>query len=313
MSLGVLLGGADSLHLHREVKPSWTVGVSLLFHALLFSVIMFALQKPISHPLLIQSYPVSLVSIKPAVTYQQEKVISLQETPPSILPEPAPLEMAPPSIQPTIQSVQKEVFVKKQVEPVPLLKSPPEPSLPAPDLPKVKPIEDIRFQNRLPDLIKEKKSEPTFFKLPPLPPSVPADTRVPEVVKKESPSVVSTPPASVDYRISTGSSASINAPMSKYPYYFSGIKIKIDAQWSPPPIPRTSFGKGDAVATVRFIIKRDGHINKKSIQIEKSSGNNFFDAAALRAVYNADPLLPLPEGITEELHVHFEFKLNLGS
>jgi TonB family protein len=309
--IGVLLGGVGPLYLHREVKASWTVGFSLLLHALLFSVVMLALQKPISHPLLIQSYPVSLVSLKPAVINRQEKLIPREESPP-VPPEPH-LEMAPPPIQPTVQSAPKEAPVEKQMKPDPIPKLPPAAPPPA-DLPKAKPIEDIRLQNALPDLFKEKKQPaPTFFKLPPLPPPTP--THVPETGRKETEAVVSTNTVSIDHaRIGgqTGSSAPVE-PLSKYPYYFSGVKSKIDAEWSPPPIPRTSFGSGDAVALVRFIIKRDGHINKKSIQIEKSSGNNFFDAAALRAVYNADPLLPLPYGITEELYIHFEFKLSLGS
>jgi TonB family protein len=101
----------------------------------------------------------------------------------------------------------------------------------------------------------------------------------------------------------------LNASLFKFPFYLKNIENKISGQWSPPPVLLQEEIVG---AIVQFNVTRRGSI--ESVEIEKSSGNSQFDQAALRAVYNANPLPPLPEGLSEDpLKVHFSFTLQRGS
>lgn len=106
-----------------------------------------------------------------------------------------------------------------------------------------------------------------------------------------------------------GGGGLLNASLFKFPFYLKNIENKISGQWSPPP----ALHQQEVVdAIVQFNVTRRGVI--ESIEIEKSSGNSQFDQAALRAVYNANPLPPLPEGLSEDpLKVHFSFTLQKGS
>jgi TonB family protein len=62
---------------------------------------------------------------------------------------------------------------------------------------------------------------------------------------------------------------------------------------------------------VSFQLNRSGRIERESVKIEQSSGNSFYDQAALRAIYEADPLPPWPEGLhTDSLRIYFRFELS---
>ncbi|WDT74117.1 MAG: TonB family protein [Candidatus Manganitrophus sp.] len=123
-----------------------------------------------------------------------------------------------------------------------------------------------------------------------------------------APSAAPSQEASNPSLIATGS-ASLNTSLFKYPYYLKSLENKISGQWSPPPVLLDERIVG---AVVQFNVTRRGSI--ESVEIEKSSGNSQFDQAALRAVYNANPLPPLPEGLSEDpLKVHFSFTLQKGS
>ncbi len=89
----------------------------------------------------------------------------------------------------------------------------------------------------------------------------------------------------------------------KFPYYLQGMENKISGKWMPP----FTHQKGTGVsAVVRFTVKKNGAI--ELIEVETTSGNNFFDEAAMRAIYGANPFPPLPRGFSEDaLIVHFTF------
>jgi len=100
-------------------------------------------------------------------------------------------------------------------------------------------------------------------------------------------------------------SASLNKSLFKFPYYLQNIENKISGQWAVPPM--IVEGEG-AEAIILFRLRKTGRI--ESVEIEKSSGNAPFDQSALRAVYNADPLPPFPDGLTEDpLQIHFSFRM----
>jgi len=97
----------------------------------------------------------------------------------------------------------------------------------------------------------------------------------------------------------------IEVPDFKFPYYTENIRRKIEMSWSPPPMESTAQLKE---AVVGFVLYPNGKIGDP--RIEKSSGNAFFDQAALRAVYQANPLPPFPQGLREvSLTIHFSFTL----
>jgi len=106
-----------------------------------------------------------------------------------------------------------------------------------------------------------------------------------------------------------GGGGSMNGPISQFPGYLQIMENKISGQWAPPPISMQGEGVG---AIIQFNVRKDGRI--ESVEIEKSSGNKFFDLAAMRAVSQAHPLPPLPEDLNEErLTVHFSFTVQKGS
>ncbi|HET6464481.1 MAG TPA: TonB family protein [Nitrospiria bacterium] len=98
---------------------------------------------------------------------------------------------------------------------------------------------------------------------------------------------------------------SIDAPDFKFPYYTENIRRKIEMYWSPPPLESAADVKE---AVVGFVLFSNGKIGDP--KIEKSSGNSYFDQAALRAVYLANPLPPFPQGLHDaSLTIHFSFAL----
>jgi TonB family protein len=102
----------------------------------------------------------------------------------------------------------------------------------------------------------------------------------------------------------TGGVARVDGPAFPFPHYLALLQFRIENQWQP-----TYLGQGQFVATVHFVVAKNGKI--LSVELEQSSGNFAFDQAALRAVHNADPLPTLPEGVAmETLGVHFDFVAN---
>jgi TonB family protein len=90
-------------------------------------------------------------------------------------------------------------------------------------------------------------------------------------------------------------------------YYVDVMRTKIAEYWRNPVRGATSVIR----STIYFKIKRNGKIHDASI--ERPSGLNLFDQAALRSVLSADPLPPLPSEYTgEELGVHLEFEFIPG-
>ncbi len=91
----------------------------------------------------------------------------------------------------------------------------------------------------------------------------------------------------------------------KFPYYMNALVRKMDANWSPP-------GAGPVGARevlVTFTILRDGSV--RGAEVEQSSGDPFYDQAALRSVHRSTPFPPLPPGYPDEtMTIHFSFLLD---
>lgn len=85
-----------------------------------------------------------------------------------------------------------------------------------------------------------------------------------------------------------------------FPPYLAIIRDKIERNWNPPPA-----SKG-AKARVMFKIYRSGQV--AGADLAQSSGNFYFDQAAMRAILSSSPFPPLPEGFYKE---YFEFSVDL--
>jgi protein TonB len=74
----------------------------------------------------------------------------------------------------------------------------------------------------------------------------------------------------------------------------------IESRWYKPVV------AAGTRARVGFVILKDGRL--EGIQLEESSGLPTFDRAALRAIYAANPLPPLPPAYGKpSLTVHLSF------
>jgi len=100
-----------------------------------------------------------------------------------------------------------------------------------------------------------------------------------------------------------GNALKLDAVDFPFPHYITLIQYRIENNWEPP------FSGQQLLATVYFKITRSGEI--EDVKLEQSSGNVVFDQAAKRAVYNANPLPPLPADFgLQTLGVHFDFAAN---
>ncbi len=85
-----------------------------------------------------------------------------------------------------------------------------------------------------------------------------------------------------------------------FAYYVERMLALIESRWYKPPAPPGT------TARVRFRILSDGRVT--DIALEESSGVPSFDRAALRALYAANPLPPLPPAYRKpSLTVHLAF------
>ncbi len=85
--------------------------------------------------------------------------------------------------------------------------------------------------------------------------------------------------------------------------YLARVQARISGFWTAPPVDIS--GKALTV-TVRFRLERDGRVG--AVVIEQSSGNDYYDLAAQRAVQSAIPLPPFPPDLTDSyFDAHFTF------
>lgn len=74
----------------------------------------------------------------------------------------------------------------------------------------------------------------------------------------------------------------------KFPYYMAIISVQINRNWNPPP------GARGMKAKVQFTVNRSGMISGPPNLLE-SSGNFYFDQAAVRTIQQSNPFPPMPE------------------
>ena len=109
---------------------------------------------------------------------------------------------------------------------------------------------------------------------------------------------------------SSSSSPSSSSKNSKGQNRYLGlIQAKIDQQWVAPPV---AANEDNLQVVLKFRILRSGTVT--NLDIDRGSGNPYYDSAAKRAVQAAVPLPPFPPEISESyLDVRYNFILGDSS
>jgi TonB family protein len=98
----------------------------------------------------------------------------------------------------------------------------------------------------------------------------------------------------------------LNVSDFPFAWYLSRVQAKVTEKWAGKALP------GQQPVAV-FEINREGQVSR--LAIEKSSGNSYYDQAALRAITEANPFPPLPAefaGSTLRVHLGFNFSAERG-
>ncbi len=97
-------------------------------------------------------------------------------------------------------------------------------------------------------------------------------------------------------------SMAIDAPRFPFSYYLSAVERKVSQNWF-----SSESGRGEGYScVVYFRLARDGSVG--DVSVEKSSGNQYFDRSAQRAVRSSAPFPPLPRAFEDPwLGIHFTF------
>ena len=98
----------------------------------------------------------------------------------------------------------------------------------------------------------------------------------------------------------------LNVSDFPFAWYLSRVQAKVTERWVGKALP------GQQPVAV-FEISREGQVSR--VAIEKSSGNSYYDQAALRAITEANPFPPLPAefpGQTLRVHLGFNFTAERG-
>jgi TonB family protein len=92
----------------------------------------------------------------------------------------------------------------------------------------------------------------------------------------------------------------------RYPAYVAAIVRRISQNWLQSSIDPAARASRSIRATVTFTIMRDGTV--KDIRIVESSRNASFDNSGLRALYDSNPMPPLPSDYNGSyVNVTFDF------
>jgi protein TonB len=157
--------------------------------------------------------------------------------------------------------------------------------------------EGVRLDPPRPD----ETPRPQARREPPRPPAPPADR---PAKPTSDAGTTNLPMASIGGPGLRGSVA-VDARDFEFAYYLRLVRDHIARHWSPPA--GLATGGRPVQAVVQFRVARSGQIT--GVRVEESSGIDFFDRAASRAVTISDPLPPLPLGWPgSDLGVHFGFE-----
>ena len=188
-------------------------------------------------------------------------------------------------------------------EPVPPRETrPPEPPK-APSLPEAAPT-SAALPPRAPALPRPGEKELPPLAPPserrPLPPAAPRATEIPNEVARPAPAP---PPGQVSGSLTGTGVRTLEASDFPHAWYLRQVLTKVEREWQK----QGQIAEPGQKPLIMVEIQRDGSTGTP--RIEKSSGNTFYDQAALRAVMDARPFAPLPgDWNRPSLRVMFSFE-----
>ncbi len=119
---------------------------------------------------------------------------------------------------------------------------------------------------------------------------------------KDPPPAPEEKPVDVGVAAEQGTGIAVDAPVFPFSYYLAAIERKVSSNW----FSAVSEGASGISCVVYFRLRRDGSVD--DAKLETSSGNAYFDRAALRAVKSSSPFPPLPRAFPDQyLGIHFTF------
>jgi TonB family protein len=287
-----------------------TLAISFVLHLLLIGVIGIvrlpaSIQRPAS------SYQVSLVSLP-------TPVVARASEPPK--PMPVTPKVTKPAAPPPHRVVElpKPAPVSKPVErrrtdllpdPAKPMEPPPRPLTPNPNE-----IRNLLGKLNVPEI---PTAAPTPAKPTPEPPlhrsvSEELETQLQRMQEAPAPAVPTAKPAEAPATaVLKKPKTTITVPgvAPGFNQYLTAVQNKISRLWVAPPLDVT--GQPFEVV-IRFRLHRTGAVS--DVTVERSSGNEYYDAAGKRAVLSAYPLPPFPKDMTESyLDAHFTFAIGQPS
>jgi len=237
-----------------------------------------------------KTYVVNLVPAVAAVGSPQGRVETpATPTPPPPVP-PRAEEVTPPMRAPELPARDSPRDMPPRARAAAL----PDRSLPDRSLPTRAPALPKPGDKELPAMASTAKAPPTpterpttdVARVPPPPPPVPLGRR--------------------DGSPQGSGAMTLNVSDFPFAWYLSRVQAKVTERWAGKALP------GQQPVAV-FEISREGQVSK--LAIEKTSGNSYYDQAALRAITEANPFPPLPPeftGQTLRVHLGFNFSAERG-
>lgn len=170
-----------------------------------------------------------------------------------------------------------------------------------PEPPKSRPVIEKPNAEPAPSKSALPLPKPSKEKPKPTPPPPPSATKGSDAPSVELPTAAGSPTGETAATTNFGASVASFDTDFPYAYYIEQLQSLIGANWLKPNVP------DGTACTVFFQIQRSGQIT--DVKIEGASGLPFYDRAAARSVYAANPLPPLPpEFQGERLGVHLRFQ-----
>lgn len=236
---------------------------------LLLLISVTVLARPRFTPRKIDSIPVDL--------------ISFQNLP---APDPAPTRRA---------AQQREAPATKAMEPpkpVTEAKTPPAkkvPDLPKPEAPKPDPPKSKAAEPRAAEKTVEQTQPRNAPKDAPQETPKPGATTNDQILKTDLPKIGDAV---------ANLSMKVDGPIEPWMYYLRLVQQEIAREWDPPV--SASTRQGEATASLRFRIGRDGSVPQATVSVGEPSGDYLFDQSMVRALQAAGNLPPLPPEYPEE-------------
>jgi TonB family protein len=208
---------------------------------------------------------------------------------PNAIPISLPVRVVSPAALGRPQAAPAPVAAPPVAEPVP------EPAKARPVIEK-KREEKVEPSPQAMPALKSAKAKPTPPKAAP-----PGKGAAPAVDLPSAPGLPSGTAGGTGASLSFGTDVAAFDTEFPFSYYVQQLVSLIGANWFRPDAP------DGTVCTVSFRIQRSGQV--VDVKVEAGSGASYYDRAAVRSIYAANPLPPLPNDYrNEQLGVHLRFR-----